>query len=374
MDSKNYLLSTDIEKAHKNDRIEDATDFAQGGHFFSALRVPCSAAIAQNSQNKGSADFYLIEDIKLQNFSFETSDTQQKIVLEDQYAILCWALSVLSAAPTARKMIDEAISEGWSLGLKALNGHDFHIDVPEKLILLDTNGLLISALGRSEYFCNTVLISLARALRDVWQEKRYGGFDEVYGPEAILTLERVRAADLDVLAVMIAWELRGENFGGLWRHMMGSQDCDIAMRYSGHLERDPASAYNGKALQACFKQWFHEPARINACDHETLNMLDDLIRLNEGAYEAFGCKKLGEINVEMLSCLPDRTAYLQGFGGEILVDPLYAGMNDQVNQSHLVQILHDAKAVRMHDIPFRSVELAAKIFPNGQFTAESDGA
>lgn len=345
-------------------------DFIEGSDFFRSIKL---APASQNLSRKAYGDLFetwLLEDLYVEHGDYSS------FVLEDKYQILTWAISVLLASPTARKMIDEATDQGWSLGLEPLGGHDFHLDVPEKQIILDTHGLLIAALGRSEYFCHCLLISLARALRDIWQEKRYGAFDEIYTAESVLTLERVRAADLDVLAVLIAWELRSAGFGGLWRHSIGSSDGDMALVFAQYLERNlectAGGVHSAKALQLCFAQWFEDPARIQSCDHETLNMLDDILAQRQGAEPAFGAQKATPIAIEKLSCLPDKTAYLQGFGPEILADPKYAGLGDSVNQSHFVQILHDSKAVRVHDIPFRSAALAARIFPNGQFTPEGE--
>ena len=278
----------------------------------------------------------------------------------------------MALSPSASAMIDEAINDGWNIALEDLNGPDFHIDVPEKIIALDSLGMSIQALGRSSYFRNALLVSFIRALRDVWQEKRHGGFDDEYGPENILMLERVRAADLDVLAVLVAWELRSEQCVSLWRHMLGSEEGDIAMRYSGAMERDPASAFNGQALAMAFDQWFRDKQRVSACEHEILDDLDMIIseRQLEGDYPVFGKEALKPIKLEMLSCLPDRTAYLQGSGRDLMSNPLYAGMNSAVNQAHLMQVLHDMRVVRVHDVPFRDAELAFKIFPNGQFSKE----
>lgn len=357
------LSSKDVKT---NPQPQKNDDFIEGSEFFKSIKP---APLSQNLARKSYVDFF--ETWPLEDLYAEHND-HSYFVLEDKYQILTWAVSVLLASPSARKMIDEATDQGWSLGLEPLGGHDFHLDVPEKQIILDTHGLLIAALGRSEYFCNCILISLTRGLRDIWQEKRYGAFDEIYTAESVLTLERVRAADLDVLAILIAWELRSAGFGGLWRHIIGSADGDMALVYAQYLERTPGAIHSGKALQLCFAQWFAEPARIQSCDHETLNMLDDILLQRQGIEPVFGAQKATPIAIEKLSCLPDKTAYLQGFGPEILADPKYAGLGDPVNQSHFVQIMHDSKAVRVHDVPFRSAALAAKIFPNGQFTSEGE--
>jgi len=285
--------------------------------------------------------------------------------------ILSWAISILSLSPTARRLVKESSSSGWSLSLENLNGPDFHLDVPEKKIILDNGDLSETAFARSNYFSSILIISLIRALRDVWQEKRNGAFDEDFTPEAILTLERVRAADLDVVAVMIAWELRCEGYNNLWRHILGSDDSDLAMRFSGYLERDPSSTFTHKALAATFTQWFRSEERVSSCDHETLDYMDGILATSE-MQNPFGKSNASKIDIERLSCLPDKTAYLQHDASLILSDPLYAGMNDEISQSHLMHILYDVNVTVVQNVPFRNFDLAERIFPNGMMTEQGE--
>lgn len=304
-------------------------------------------------------------DLLCGDFSDDSSE------IDNHKDILGSCLGALLASPVARQLIKEAASDGWMLSIDEREGYDFHLDVMERQIVLDDNGLSAQALGRSEYFRHVIMVSLIRALRDVWQEKRHGGFDEEYGPEDILMLERIRAADCDVIAVLVAWELRSEGQGDLWRHMIGSEDGDIAMAFSGYLERNPAGTFDGGALCAAFKQWYRSVERINACDHETLEYMDFLVRDNRNT-NPFGHEKLTPVGAEVLSCLPDKTAYLRGQGREILKDPFYAGLQDEINQAHLMQVLYDMKVVHVQGVPFRDTELAEKMFPGGAFTAEEE--
>lgn len=275
--------------------------------------------------------------------------------------VLSWCVSTLDQSPTGRLMLREAIDKDWTLALEDLGGSDYCIEVDQKTLILDNNALIPSTLGRSTYFRNITLITLIKALRDIWQEKRYGGFDETYAPEHVIVMERIRAADLDVMAVLTAWELRSEEQSDIWRHMIGSDIGDMAMNYAGYLERDPTAQFNGLALRATFGQWFRGEERVNSCDRDTLDYLDDVLMSCGG--DGFGTKKPSKMNIEMLSCLPDKTAYLQGYGTEILSNPLYAAIDDEINQSHLFQIIHDTKAVIVENVPFRDEALALKIFP-----------
>lgn len=292
--------------------------------------------------------------------------------------LLCNAIALLSLSPSVKRMIKEAANHGWRLSLSRLDMHDFHLDIPERLIVLGDNGFDAAALSRSSYFHNALLLSLVRALRDAWQEKRHGGFDESYTAESVLFLERIRAADCSVIALLAAWELRSEGEDGLWRHILGSEEGDMAQAFFRTLEKDAlesaeddSSAMTGKALSAAFHQWFRVNARVNACDHEALEYMDDVLSANPGPL-AFGKKRAGKICVETLSCLPDKTAYLRGQGGEILCDPVFAGLHEPVNQSHFMHILRDSQIVYVQNVPFRDAGLAAKIFPGGLMTPERE--
>lgn len=276
--------------------------------------------------------------------------------------ILGRCLFILSSSPTARAFITEAQVKGWRAGLADLGGPDFSIDVPEKTLLLDNNALSADSLGSSVYFFNMLLFSLIRALRDIWQERRYGGFDETYEPQSTLMLERIRAADCDIMAILVAWELRSAGYNDLWRHVIGSEEGDLAMTFSDYLERNPTTTFTNAALKATFKRWFAVKERINACDHETLCYLDNILSEYPGR-NPFGSNRATANVIELLSCKPDKTAYLQGMGPDILCDPAYAGLDDSINQSHLLQILHDCRVVYAGDVPFQDEDLAQKIFP-----------
>ena len=277
---------------------------------------------------------------------------------------LAQTLNIISLSPAGSALIKEAAENGWSIVLDDIQDCEFSIDVERKLIELDHHGLKAEGLMRSAYFGNMALINLVKALRDIYHEKRHGSFDFLFGPEAILMLERVRAADCDVLATLVAWELRSEGHTDIWRHCIGSENGDIAMAFSSHLERDPSSQFNGKALKAAFQSWYDCEDRISNCDHQTLEYMDDIMETSN-VKNPFGNKVPTHIAIELLSCLPDKTAYLQGFGHEVLIDPRYAGLNDEMNQTHLMHILYDLEVTYVNNVPFRNADLAARIFPSG---------
>ena len=315
--------------------------------------------------------FDLTEDD--QNFwSIDTlcSDFDNELLDEDSHKeTLSWAMGTLLNSPAARLLMKEAAKDNWMIGVANRDGYDFHVDVTKKQIILHDNNLSASSLRRSDYFRNTMLISLVRALRDIWQEKRHGGFDENYGPEDIIMLERVRAADCEVIGIMVAWELRAEIYGDLWRYIIGSEEGDLAMAFSNYIEKHPAQYVYKDALYAAFKQWFQSTERINSCDHETLEYLDDLIVENGGS-NSFGNESLTAETIETLTALPDQNVYLEGKGQDVLDNPLYFGLHEEINHTHLMQILYDMQVINVQGVPFRDAGLAAKIFPDGLITEE----
>lgn len=287
---------------------------------------------------------------------------EEDLVLDMEKELLAWCVNMLSISPSARAMLKDTIEKDWSVMLCHDLDHDFSLNVEEQEIALRAEESNIRVWGRSSYYRHALLINFVRALRDVWQETRHGAFEEQYNAEGILMMERIRAADIDVMAIYIAWELRGEGFGDIWRHVLGSDLGDMAMAFSTYLERDPTSLFSGAALSMCFKQWYASKDRINTCDHETLEYLDEVLEQNS-AMRVFGHKKPVRLNVEIMSCMPDKTAYLRGQGDNILTDPYFAGLHDDINQAHLMHLAYDMCVVRVGDVPFRNADLASRIFP-----------
>ncbi len=277
--------------------------------------------------------------------------------------VLVWACSVMKRSPSARSMLKEASDKGWSIALEDRDGGDYCMNVEARVLILDNGGLSGNALARSEYFLNRLLITFSKALRDVWQEKRFGGFDEDYGPKDVILMERIRFADLDTLSVLIAWELREAGYEECWRHLSGSESCDLAMAFANYLERRPTAALDlRQALLASFKQWFCEASRIDACDHDTLEYLDEVLEASE-LVNPFGQKRPVKMNVEMLSTLPSGAAYLQGQGGEILDNRIFCDMTNDLNNAHLTHLVNDIESITIENVSFRDPDLARKMFP-----------
>jgi hypothetical protein len=276
--------------------------------------------------------------------------------------VLFWVRAALAHSPTMSALCRKTNAAGWMMTLGDLNNGGYHLDTEERVLVLDQSGLSPEGLGRSAYFRNGLILNAIRALRDIGHEEMGGDIESRFAPEHILMLERVRMADCESVAILAAWELRAAGVADIWRHLIGSNEGDMAMVFARTMERDPASQFNGVALSFAFRQWYADETRVNACDHEVLEYLDEVLEGSSG--NPFGRTVPAGIDIERLSCLPNGTAYLRGLGEAVLRDPMFAGLNDPVNQTHLFHIIYDTEVVMVENVPFRDAKLARLIFPD----------
>jgi len=334
---------------------QNSDDAAQGNQ---ADKIS-SNSIREFDLQKG--DIFTIADLKpLQTKEFENLDAYPYAFKQDK-DVLSWATALISESALGQALLKEVENSHWKIMLNDLGTGGFHLDAFEKIIELDNYGLDAASLGQSAFFRTSLICVLAKALRDIWHENRWGAFENMYNPESVLMLERARAADADSVSVLIGYELRSAGYNDVWRHILGSDDGDMAQVLTNILERYPTALYNGMALAHIFRQWYADVARVDALDHDTLEHLDFSMRDFDGnnAFD-FGDKKIKAIDLENLSTLPDGTVYLKELGETVCRDPFFCGLNDPINQAHLFQIVYDSKVTYVDGIPFRDPSLARK--------------
>jgi len=280
---------------------------------------------------------------------------------EEECDVLDWATALLTDSPLARALLINADKHNWAVQLTNLENGEYRLNGADKLIELNHHGLDVQTLGNSAFFRTTLLCSLMKALRDIWHEERLQNLETTYNPESILLIERARAADIDAISIIIGWELRSTDHQEIWRHMIGSEEGDMAQVLINILDRYPTALYNGMALAHIFRQWYTNIERIDACDHSILEHLDYLLMETE---TELGTEKATEQDFEHISTLPDTSCYLKELSDTVLRDPFFAGLGDPINQAHLFQIIYDNKVTQIDGVPFRDVSLAYKIFPS----------
>lgn len=274
----------------------------------------------------------------------------------DNFLFLQTLCEDVQASPIALRFLTDLSQNKWKITLKSLNNNGYHLNIDEKTLIIDSYGLNIGKIIEDSATRHKVLISFIKSLRDITQEKYFATFYDDYNAEDILQLERVRAADVDTVGILMLWQLRNAGQKSLWRHVLANDDGDLAKIFVDTMERFPSSLYNGLALAHVFRQWYAIALRVDGTDHNTLEYMDDA--LAEGSI--LGSKRLNSFTIEEISSLPDGIYYLDGFGKTIAKDPYFCGLNDPINQAHLFQIMYDSKVTYVSDIPFRDPALASK--------------
>lgn len=275
--------------------------------------------------------------------------------------ILYWVCGMAGESPVARMLLKTAQDDGATIVLADLGGDGYIIDSETQDITLDHFGFTAGALGRSAHFRNALFLNFIRALRDRFHACQRYDFESTTRPDAVLMLERARAADIETVAILAGWELRAAGHTDIWRSILGSDEGDMAMIFTRAIEKDPAGFYDGSVLTRTFCQWYGDDARVAQVDAETLEAMDD--HLQHGG--RFGADSLKGDAIERMSKLPGMQPYLNGMGANIATDPYFVATHDAINEAHLFQIVYDSKVTMVEGVPFRDSRLARKIFPSG---------
>lgn len=275
-------------------------------------------------------------------------------------------LGELQDSPLAAALIRRAVKKGWAIGVAPgdarLGDYFYCLDIEDKTIWLDHGGFSAQAIRRTPHCREALSGSLIRALRDIGHDTRLGAYQQAMRPDAVMMMERARCADIETVCVLAAWELRGAGHAGLWRHLLGSEDGDIALTFGYMIEKNPKSLYDGKALAETFLRWYVDPMRLNSCDHDTLEILDHLVDERDPE-DGWGKLSFTAEDARDISILPDGLAYLKDEARILVSAPEYQTVPDAINEAHLFQIAHDLSACRVAGVPFRTAALARKMFP-----------
>jgi len=270
--------------------------------------------------------------------------------------------SLLWDSPTARFLIKFAASKNWRVTIEPLDDAAYDLDDEQKILVLNNYNLKLPTFEKNGYFRHALVLALVKGLRDIWHIESRQPYEHGLTLESVLLLERIRAADCDVIALLTAWELRGEGIPEIWRHILGAPEGDMAMRFTCAVEQQPGRLFNGTALIEAFYGWFNNESCVSACDQQTLDMIDmnlDMARQTK----LYGKKKPSTEFVEKLSYLPDKSCYLKNYGYEIINNAQFTGLRDDVSRTYYSQIKRELETVTIGAVAFRDPKLAAKIFP-----------
>ena len=252
----------------------------------------------------------------------------------------------------------------WAIDFDDLNAVPYHLDVDDCRITLHNFGLKTDHLLASPYFRPQIVLALIEAIRMAHHMKWLNESIENYNPETLLMIGRLCEADVQTHKILVAWNAKIEdNNHALWKHILCGDQSAMAVAFITALETLMSNGMDDtiaikKSMAVAFNTWFADPDAVRNCDHDTLNMIDDMIASNHH----FGSKKLHH---NLLTCLTlmgcENTTYLDRFlQDDILKNPYYSAINDDINQSHLMQLMMDMNTISVGGIKFHDPALAAR--------------
>lgn len=310
-------------------------------------------------------DAYSLEDllrIVQQNQSDLEDQSPDEILASRPFATdedaLIWGLSVLCTSALGRSIAFDARFEDWSLEVDDIEDGCPILDSQLRILILPRGAAGPQMLSRSYHDRLQFLTSLARGLRLIWQDMNgVRGRTDLTADDQIF-LERLRQADLDIMALRMMWELREDGFGALWRNMIAGNLGDVALAASNFWD----GAEFPEGLAQSFLSWMACDHLVAECDNRTLDAMD--ARLQRSVHDVCGIAMLTGEDLLSLSRLPAGGAYLAPLARTLCYSTEFRHIPDAVNEAHLRQILEECSEIIAPSLVFRDSELERKIFPD----------
>lgn len=278
---------------------------------------------------------------------------------------LVWGLSVLCETKLGRDLAFDARFEDWSIEVDDIETGHHIIDSQLRILILPRFSVSAAQLSKSSQSRADFILELARGLRGIWHDMTEIRDNHDLTADDQLLWNRLRRADHDLCALRMAWDLRVQGMGGLWRQIIASSLGDVAVMAADHWVTEQDTAQPSHPLYAfphLVIDWLKDDSLINQCDSKTLDEMDT--RLQRSSTEVCGPDQIKAEDVMVLSTLPADDSYMAPLARTILYAPEFRSMPDPVNEAHMRQILEDCDVIRTNPLVFTDSELEKKFFPN----------
>jgi hypothetical protein len=254
------------------------------------------------------------------------------------------------------------ISNGWVVAYDDLNTVGYDIDVNEKTLTLNHFGMGFDSVMSSHYFRPQMQLSIIEATRMIRHIEWLDGALGDYHPESIIQIGRICVADA-LAHQILSTSTNDDNGDAPWKHLLCGDISDIAMAFENGLESylTRNMDYNialKKSMAMAFNTWFSNQDRLKACDHDTLDLIDEMSDnqdFNDG-------QKLQTNDIVCLTSMRGtQSTYIdKTLCDDVIHNPYYKAIDDPINQSHFMQIIHDMHATRVGALVFQDSDLAAR--------------
>lgn len=276
------------------------------------------------------------------------------------YQLLLDTDAILAASPTGDDMMAGAASAGYHVQLIRNDLDQIDIDTDARILFIPDAGLEPAAIARSPYFRHAFMLAFIRGLRAIDQIER-AAVPFTLRPDQALMFTRAMTADQYAVRTLVAYELKHET-PALWRHLLGSNTGDIAVRFAHVIEGAKPHNIDTRlltALRSAFLAWYRNEDRVNAHDHDALEKIDDDMNGRNRLLQR-AIMLPGHINA---LCLVDDISYTDQILHDAIMEHDSQNLPDPINTSHLHHIMLELDVTMVNNIGFHDTRLANLIFP-----------
>lgn len=186
------------------------------------------------------------------------------------------------------------------------------------------------------------IAAMSESMRCAWHHTQGTLINPLhFQPEDAVLVNRLIDADLKIISVEIAWELRLAGKTALWNMMMAGADYDLCSAYAMEAMTNFRSIKNGLASRATFEKWFLS-GRCKLLDRAIIQIMlgnkVDMIFDDEDTSRTIATDLVAKIGVRPLG-----KNYLAPIVTQIMVDSIYGDVRDRSNANFLWFITFERK-------------------------------
>lgn len=174
---------------------------------------------------------------------------------------------------------------------------------------------------------------LAKELRRDWQYCHGALVNPLgYEPDEAILVNRAQSADVLMMAVKIAWELKLAGESEAWDFLAATPSGDVTRTFELKAQADFRTLNNGEAARAAYDKFF-EDSRTKLHDKRLIHQM----LLDESGYMKAGSKR-PKVTMELfqrLGELPGSRNYLSMQAKRVPTDMCYATVEDRSNANFL---------------------------------------
>lgn len=178
-----------------------------------------------------------------------------------------------------------------------------------------------------------LLNMLARELRRAWQHARGALVNPLaFEPDEAILVNRAQQADVLMMSIKMAWELKLAGENEAWDYLVGSPMSDVSRMFENKASADFRTLNNGEAARAAYDKFF-EGSRTKIHDKRIIHQM----LLDETGYIK-ARRERPAVTMDLfhrLGQLPNGRNYLAMNADRLPTDPMYATIEDRSNANFL---------------------------------------